>query len=185
MALILMQLMKLINDRNVYFEKINGKLSLSIKTGLIVQDLISNCGCSVEKMSLMIELVLQMLFGDIDKDSLKQIAKAPVTYSRASERTAVIIRSVSTSRFLIRNNELSILNAYLIMDATNKGNKSLVAKLFNYISYDGVVRLGSFTMDNTGEFHFHVNNFYLIILLIFVFILYFIRFFIIHCFYSS
>lgn len=136
-------------------------------------------------MSLMIELVLQMLFGDIDKDSLKQIAKAPVTYSRASERTAVIIRSVSTSRFLIRNNELSILNAYLIMDATNKGNKSLVAKLFNYISYDGVVRLGSFTMDNTGEFHFHVNNFYLIILLIFVFILYFIRFFIIHCFYSS
>ena len=85
-------------------------------------------------MSLMIELVLQMLFGDIDKDSLKQIAKAPVTYSRASERTAVIIRSVSTSRFLIRNNELSILNAYLIMDAINKGNKSLVAKLFNYIS---------------------------------------------------
>ena len=109
-------------------------------------------------MSLMIELVLQMLFGDIDKDSLKTIVKAPVTYSRASERTAIIVKDESTNRFLIRNNEMSILNAYLIMDATNKGNKSLVAKLFNYVSYDGVVRLGSFAMDNTGNYYLNMIN---------------------------
>lgn len=92
-----------------------------------------------------------MFFGVIDEVSLQQIVKASATYSRASERTAFLVKEDSTSRFLIRNNERSILNAFLVMDATNKGNKSLVAKLFSYVSSDGVVRLGNFNMDSTGE----------------------------------
>jgi hypothetical protein len=42
------------------------------------------------------------------------------------------------------------LNAYLILDASNKKNKGLVAKPINYVSNDGVVRLGSLQIDNSG-----------------------------------
>ena len=41
---------------------VNCKLCLSVRTGLHIQDMISNCGCRLEKMLTMIEIVLNMLF---------------------------------------------------------------------------------------------------------------------------
>lgn len=124
-------LIKLIATQNKYYKMINGKLCLSVRTGLHIQDMISNCGCSLEKMPTMIEIVLKMLFGDVDERSIRSIVKATSTYSTSAERTAALVKRMSSSHFLVRDNASTILNSYLIMDATNKGNKSLVAKLFN------------------------------------------------------
>jgi hypothetical protein len=144
------KLVDLVIKQSKYYDIINGKLCLSIRTGIFIQDLISNCGCSLEKMPIIIGTVLRMLFGNIDAMSMKKIVKCTKTYTTSSERSAALIREQSSSTFIIRNNESSILNAYLIMDATNKGNKNLVAKLYNYVRGDGVVRLGALNLDNTG-----------------------------------
>lgn len=141
---------ELIATQNEYYKIINGKSCLSVRTGLHVQDMISNCGCSLEKMPIIIETVLKMLFGDIDKISIKKIVKASSTYSNSAERTAALVKRMSSDHFLVRDNNSTILNSCIIMDATNKGNKSLVAKLYNYVCNDGIVRLGAFNVDNTG-----------------------------------
>lgn len=140
----------LVMKQNKYYDIINGKLCLSVRTGLFVQDLISNCGCSLEKMPIMISTVLRMLFGSINEVSMRKIVKCSMTYTTSSERTAALVKEQCSNKFLIRDNDSSILNAYLIMDATNKGDKSLVAKLYNYVCGDGVVRLGALNLDNTG-----------------------------------
>ena len=49
----------------MYTENINGEECVSIVSGLHIQDLISNCGCSVEKIPIIIGTVLSMLFGDV------------------------------------------------------------------------------------------------------------------------
>jgi hypothetical protein len=143
-------LIKLIATQNEYYKIINGKSCMSVRTGLYVQDMISNCGCSLEKMPIIVETVLKMLFGDIDEMSIKKIVKASSTYSNSAERTAALVKRMSSDHFLVRDNESSILNSCIIMDATNKGNKSLVAKLYNFVTSDGIVRLGAFNVDNTG-----------------------------------
>ena len=51
---------QLIKKANVYTEQINGEECVSIVSGLLIQDLISNCGCSVEKLPLIIGTVLSM-----------------------------------------------------------------------------------------------------------------------------
>ena len=141
---------KLIATQDEYYKIINGKSCMSVRTGLHVQDMISNCGCSLEKMPIIIETVLKMLFGDIDETSIKKIVKASSTYSNSAERSASLVKKMSSDHFLVRDNNSTILNSYLIMDATNKGNKSMVAKLYNYVSNDGIARLGAFNVDNTG-----------------------------------
>lgn len=90
-----------------------------------------------------------MLFGDVDERSIRSIVKATSTYSNSAERTAALVKRMSCGHFLVRDNASAILNSYLIINATNKGNKSLVAKLFNDVCADGIVRLGSSNVDNT------------------------------------
>jgi hypothetical protein len=41
---------RLMKEANVYTEKVNGEECVSIVSGLIIQDLISNCGCPIEKI---------------------------------------------------------------------------------------------------------------------------------------
>ena len=144
------KLIELVMKQRKYYDIINGKLCLSIRTGVFIQDLISNCGCSLEKMPIIISTVLRMLFGNIDEVSMKRIVKCSKTYTTSTERTAALVKENTSNTFIIRDNESTVLNAYLIMDATNKGNKNLVAKLYNYVSGDGIVRLGALNLDNTG-----------------------------------
>ena len=51
-----MKIVELIRDEKKYMKLINGKICLSITTGILVQDLISNCGCSLGKMPAIIEV---------------------------------------------------------------------------------------------------------------------------------
>ena len=44
--------------KNLLFETINGKKQLSITSGLLVEDLVSTCGVSIEKLPLVILLIL-------------------------------------------------------------------------------------------------------------------------------
>ena len=146
------KLLDLITEANVLTEVINGKPTLSIVTGLLVQDLISNCGCSMNKIPMIISTVVTMLFGLVATDAFRSIVRAPDTYSLASERAAQLVVMNGRRRFINRDDPDAILNAFLILDASNKKNKGLVAKPINYVSKDGVVRLGALKMDNTGEY---------------------------------
>ena len=67
------------------------------------------------------------------------------------ERTAELVVFNTRRRFTNRDDPDAILNAFLILDASNKKNKGLVVKPINYVSKDGVVKLGALKMDNTGE----------------------------------
>ena len=144
------KLTQLVAEAGVFTEIINGKETLSILTGLLIQDLRSNCGCSLTKMPIIISTVLTMFFGLVDVESFTSLLRSSDTYSLASERTAGLVVYNGKRRFTDRLAEDAILNAYLILDASNKKNKGLVAKPINYVSNDGVVRLGSLQIDNTG-----------------------------------
>ena len=147
------KLMQLVAEAGVFTETINGKETLSILTGLLIQDLRSNCGCSLTKMPIIISTVLTMFFGLVDVESFTSLLRSSDTYSLASERTAELVVYNGKRRFIDRLAEDAILNAYLILDASNKKNKGLVAKPINYVSNDGVVRLGSLQIDNSGLCH--------------------------------
>jgi hypothetical protein len=136
-------LLKLIKKSGVFTEIINGKETLSVVTGLLVQDLMSNCGCSANKMPMIIATVISMLFGLVDADSFRSILRATDTYSLAAERTAEIVVHNGRRRFVERDAEDVILNAYLILDASNKKNKGLVAKPITYETVGGVVKAGA------------------------------------------
>lgn len=144
------KLISLIKEGNVFTELINGRQTLSITSGLLVQDLISNCGCSVSKIPMIISIVITMLFGLVDIGSFKLLIKSCDTYALAAERTAALVVLNGRRRFMDREAADAILNSYIILDASNKKGKALVAKLYNYVSKDGVVRLGAFKVDNSG-----------------------------------
>ena len=50
------KLIDLITEANVLTKVINGKPTLSIVTGLLVQDLVSNCGCSMSKIPMIVTI---------------------------------------------------------------------------------------------------------------------------------
>jgi nucleoside diphosphate kinase len=145
------KLIDLITEANVLTEVINGKPTLSIVTGLLVQDLVSNCGCSMNKLPMIISTVITMFFGLVNTDVFRSILRAPDTYALASERAAELVVLNGRRRFTNRGDPDAILNAFLILDASNKKNKGLVAKPINYVSMDGVVKLGALKLDNTGK----------------------------------
>ena len=60
------KLSDLIAGVGVFTQHINGKETLSVQSGEFIQDLISNCGCSMKKIPLIVSIVLSMLFGLID-----------------------------------------------------------------------------------------------------------------------
>lgn len=149
------KLSDLIAEVGVFTQHINGKETLSVQSGVFIQDLISNCGCSMKKIPLIVSIVLTMLFGLIDTQSFRDILRAEDTYALATERTAHLVVKNGRRRFTDREDSDAVLNAFLILDASNKKNKGLVAKPINYVSNDGVVRLGALKMDNTGKREFN------------------------------
>ena len=54
---------------------INNKECMLIISGIIIGDLISTCGSSMEKLPLIIESVLNLLFGKIDLESINLIKR--------------------------------------------------------------------------------------------------------------
>ena len=105
------------------------------------------------KIPMIISTVITMLFGLVDIGSFASLIRSCDTYALAAERTAALVVLNGRRRFLDRKAGDAILNSYIISDASNKKGKALVAKLYNYVSKDGVVRLGAFKVDNSGMLH--------------------------------
>jgi hypothetical protein len=82
---------QLIAEAKVYTENVNGEECVSIVSGLHIQDLISNSGCSVEKSPMIIGTVVSMLFGEIGDANYSAIVKSHNTYAIASERTSLLV----------------------------------------------------------------------------------------------
>ena len=91
--------------------------------GLLIQDFRSSCGCSLTKMPIIISDVLTMFFGLVDVESFTSLLRSSDSYSLGSERTDKLVIYNGKRRFIDRLAEDAILNAYLILDASNKKNK--------------------------------------------------------------
>ena len=87
----------------------------------------------MEKLPLIIESVLNLLFGKIDLESINLIKRSSSTYDTASQRTSSLIRMDSSLRFNDRSKITSVTHACIIIDQSNKGNKGLVVKLYTCI----------------------------------------------------
>ncbi len=105
----------------------------------------------MNKLPMIISAVLTMFFGLVNTDVFQELIRAADTYALASERAAELVVINGRRRFTNRDDPDAILNAFLILDASNKKNKGLVVKPINYVSKDSVVKLGALKMDNTGE----------------------------------
>ena len=92
------KLTQLVAEAGVFTDMINGRETLSILTGLLIQDLRSNCGCSLTKMPIIISTVLTMFFGLVDVESFISLLRSSDTYSLASERTAELIVDALAAR---------------------------------------------------------------------------------------
>ena len=143
------KIVELVNKVGAYNENINGEECLSIVSGLLIQDLISNCGCSVEKLPMIIGTVLTMLFGEIDEDTYSILVKAHSTYALASERTSLVAVLEVKKRFADRDAENRVLYSWLILDASNKKGKGCVGKIVMFVGFDGIVRQLALRLDTT------------------------------------
>ena len=115
----------------------------------MLQDLISNCGVSVEKLPLVVGSVLFLLFGNISESNYASTVKSHNTYALATERTALLVSIDIAKRFTDRESENRILYSYLILDASNKRGKGCVGKVVTYVSFDGIVRQMALRLDTT------------------------------------
>lgn len=102
-------------------------------------------------MPMITATVLTMFFGLVNTDVFQELLRAPDTYALASERAAELVVFNGRRRFINRDDPDAILNAFLILDTSNKKNDGLVVKPINYVSNDGMVKLGALRLDNTGE----------------------------------
>ena len=91
-----------------------------------ILDLISNSGCSVEKLPFVVGTVLTMLFGDLGDKNYSTIIKSHNTYALASERSSLLVVLEVRQRFVDRTAENRVLYATLILDASNKKGKGCV-----------------------------------------------------------
>ena len=107
------KLTQLVAEAGVFTDMINGRETLSILTGLLIQDLRSNCGCSLTKMPIIISTVLTMFFGLVDVESFTSLLRSSDTYSLASERTAELVVYNGKRRFIDRFAEDAILKCIL------------------------------------------------------------------------
>jgi hypothetical protein len=137
---------KLIAGAKVYTENVNGEECVSIMSGLHIQDLISNCGCSVEKLPIIIGTVISMLFGDIGDNNYSATHNS---YATASERTSLLVVTEISKRFLERTSEDRVMYSTLILDASNKKGKGCVGKIVIFVGVDGVVKQLALRLDTT------------------------------------
>jgi hypothetical protein len=140
---------QLIAEAKVYTENVNGEECVSIVSGLHIQDLISNAGCSVEKLPMIIGTVVSMLFGDIGDANYSAIVKSHNTYAIASERTSLLVVTEISKRFIDRTADDRVMYSTLILDASNKKGKGCVGKIVIFVGIDGVVKQLALRLDTT------------------------------------
>jgi hypothetical protein len=128
-----------------YRSATNGKEVLSLRTGLLLSQLVSECSCSMRKIPDIVATVLVMVFGMIPQALMDQFTRAVSAFEQAVDRVALVLKGKTAEKF----KSGTFRAACLCMNASNKGGKNLVTKPFTTLDADGFVRQGCFNMDLT------------------------------------
>lgn len=112
-----------------------------------MNDLVVGCGCSYEKLPMIVTNVLTLMFGILPSSVMQELVKCTKTYQRAAERSLAVFKREGTERFTSLEFPDSPVVVCLCMDESNKGNKALVAKPYVTRSMDGDISLKSLTTD--------------------------------------
>lgn len=120
--------------------KHNGATTVSLLAGLLVEDILSTGGCSVEKMPHIVGAVLNLIFGVLPEEVTDVLVKSSGTYNTARERSMEFCTAHNSALFTCMDHSESIVQACLCMDLSNKMNRNLVAKPYVARCMDGVVR---------------------------------------------
>jgi hypothetical protein len=120
---IFQRFLQLVQEANVLYAKIHGTPQLSLKSGLIVEALVTQCGVSMEKLPMVIVLVLAMMLGKLgNEEEVAQVVKATDTYAVARERAADVSRGMNKQTFTApATDPRRVLVAHLQCDDSNKG----------------------------------------------------------------
>ncbi|KAJ1416702.1 hypothetical protein B484DRAFT_481931 [Ochromonadaceae sp. CCMP2298] len=133
-------------------EVMHGKDVLSVKSGILVQSLVSMCNCSIEKLPAIQATLIQLNFGLIPQECREQLVRSSSTYDRAKRMSMDIFASQGI-RALFDYGASSadpppdgVVHASICMDASKKV-KHLVVKLVTYSSVDKVTRMRALQTD--------------------------------------
>jgi hypothetical protein len=95
------RLAEIINEKQKMYTIVKGQKTLSLHSGMILQNLISTCGSSVKKLPHIIGSVLTLFFGNLDDEFLKHFLNAPNTYDAAMTRASTAFNNFNKSLFVI------------------------------------------------------------------------------------
>lgn len=93
---------------------------MSIFTGLLLEDLVSTCNCSVEKLPHIFTVVLQSLFGILPDSVLNTAVKASSTYKSAMMRAMTFFRQNGRTLWLDSTQPQAVKQACLSMDVVKQ-----------------------------------------------------------------
>jgi hypothetical protein len=141
------RLSELINEKGKLYTLVKGQKTLSLHSGMILQNLISTCGTSVKKLPHIIGSVLTLFFGRLEEPFLTKFIKTSTTYDDAMTRSSLALNNFNKSLFVDHQNENNlndVINEFhvpvfflcLIVDGSNKKGKQLNAKPIVYFGTD-------------------------------------------------
>ena len=91
----------------VFTEPVNGYEQLSRKAAMVLQSLIVDGGVSAEKLPMVLTLVIQLYFGDIDPESYASLIRSAPTIQRAVDRIGNAVKVQAANNFTDRENKTS------------------------------------------------------------------------------
>ena len=143
-------LWSLLTDYDTPFRgTINNREGISLHAGFYASVLQSVGGISIEKMPLVIGLIFTMFFGLQTEEIYKYIMPSSTTLSVAADRALAIQNNQSKDLFINNNHPRSYKSVTLMLDASNKANRDLVAKVCIGPCQDGITRAFLLNADHT------------------------------------
>lgn len=107
---------------------LHGYKTLSLVSGIVINDLVVSCGCSFEKLPMIITNVITLFFGILPSKVIDELTMCTKTYQLAAERAMASMQADGVDRFVSNEYPDSPVAVCLCIDESNKGNKALVAK---------------------------------------------------------
>ena len=138
------------NKRQVLYELLNNnQWGASLHTGAIVSSMRSVGGVSVQKQSFVIASVIQLLWGLPSKAQLEEMVPTHSTLDRAAQRFRIEQQRQLKTWFTVDDLAKSVVNACLMVDASNKCGTNVVGKLTTCLCNDDVIRANVLNPDET------------------------------------
>lgn len=143
----------IINRSAVLFAKINGQLQLSPQAGSLLIRMHAISGVLIEKMSLVLTQILELLFGELKEETVQQLVRCPNIISASIMRANDLVREDGHRIFVQpavlgfpgRPDDVRFSN--IMIDASHNGDNSLSARAHTYRGYDDKIRFLSYSMD--------------------------------------